>query len=138
MSEKRFVVDTNLVVSAVLLPQSTARQALDKARSQGKVLLSRALLEELDTVFRRSKFNKYITEQERLKFLTALAAEAEQVDILDTIQAARDPKDDKILELAVNGKAILIITGDQDLLVLNPFQTIEIITPRAFIDRNLE
>ena len=135
MSDKRYVVDTNLVVSAVLLPQSTARQALDKARTEGKILLSRALLEELYTVFTRSKFNKYITEQERLKFLTVLTADAEQVDIIDTIKAARDPKDDKILELAVNGKAILIITGDQDLLVLNPFRDIEIITPREFLDR---
>ena len=48
---------------------------------------------------------------------------------------ARDRKDDKFLELAVNGNAALIITGDKDLLALDPFQGIAIITPASFLKR---
>lgn len=51
------------------------------------------------------------------------------------IRACRDPKDDKFLELAVNGSASLIITGDKDLLALDPFRGIGIITPAGFLKR---
>jgi predicted nucleic acid-binding protein len=47
----------------------------------------------------------------------------------------RDAKDDKFLEVAINGNASVIVTSDDDLLVLHPFQTISIVTPRDFIDR---
>jgi hypothetical protein len=60
-------------------------------------------------------------------------AAAELVTITDRITACRDPKDDKFLELAVNGRADLIISGDADLLALNPFREIPIVTPAAFV-----
>jgi predicted nucleic acid-binding protein len=60
-------------------------------------------------------------------------AAAELVEITERIVACRDPKDDKFLELAVNGRADAIVTGDDDLLVLNPFRGIPIITPAAFV-----
>ena len=52
-----------------------------------------------------------------------------------TVRACRDPRDDKFLELAVNGEATLIVTGDNDLLSLNPFRDIPIITPAAHLSR---
>jgi uncharacterized protein len=55
------------------------------------------------------------------------------VTIAERIVACRDPTDDKFLELAINGQADAIVTGDLDLLVLNPFQGIPIIDPVAFI-----
>lgn len=60
---------------------------------------------------------------------------AEMVEIRETIVVCRDPKDDKLLELAVSGNADFLVTGDKDLLVLNPFRGVEIITPREFLDR---
>ena len=42
---------------------------------------------------------------------------------------------DKFIELAINGKASLIITGDEDLLVLNNFEGIEILTPKEFVTK---
>ncbi len=47
----------------------------------------------------------------------------------------RDEKDNKFLDLAVIGNANIIVTGDRDLLTLNPFQTVEIITPDMFVER---
>lgn len=50
------------------------------------------------------------------------------------VTVCRDPKDDKFLEVAVNGAATYIITGDNDLPVLHPFRGIPIVTPRTFVD----
>ncbi len=58
---------------------------------------------------------------------------AEHVPISGRIAACRDPTDDKFLELAVDGQADMIVTGDLDLLVLNPFRGIPIIDPAAFV-----
>lgn len=58
---------------------------------------------------------------------------AELVHIAERIAVCRDPKDDKFLELAVNGKADVIVSGDADLLVLNPFRGITIVPPATFV-----
>ncbi len=60
-------------------------------------------------------------------------AAAELVTITERIAACRDPTDDKFLELAVNGYADLIVSGDGDLLALNPFRDIPIVTPAVFV-----
>ena len=64
--------------------------------------------------------------------LAKLMAAAELVTITERIAACRDPTDDKFLELAVNGHADLIVSGDSDLLALNPFRDIPIVTPAMF------
>jgi uncharacterized protein len=66
-------------------------------------------------------------------WLRKLMAVAELVTITERITACRDPTDDKFLELAVNGRADLIVSGDGDLLALNPFRNIAIVTPAAFV-----
>ena len=65
--------------------------------------------------------------------LAKMLATAEQVTIIERIAACRDPHDDKFLELAVNGHADLIVSGDGDLLALNPFRQISIVTPAIFV-----
>lgn len=57
--------------------------------------------------------------------------------MLKPITACRDPKDDKFLELAVNESADLVISGDADLPVLNPFQGVPIIVPALFVKLRL-
>ncbi|MBW7959130.1 MAG: PIN domain-containing protein, partial [Candidatus Promineofilum sp.] len=69
MSEPRFVFDTNSVVSALLLKHSVSRRAFDRARAKGILLVSLETLIELADVLRRDKFNKYITELDRQRFL---------------------------------------------------------------------
>lgn len=129
----RFVLDTNVIVSALLLAESIPRQAFDKALDTGKALLSLPVLTELNEVLSRRKFDKYLLEAERMQFLAALVREAEMIEVGERISASRDPKDDKFLELAVNGQATCIISGDGDLLVLNPFRGIAIMPPQAFL-----
>lgn len=135
MSETRTVIDTGVVVSAVLLPRSLPRQAFDAAAEQGKLLVSEATVAELDEVLRRPKFDKYVPEDKRLEFLAALVQAAEQVEVMEVITACRDAKDNKFLELAVSGRASHILSGDGDLLALHPFQGIAVVTPQAFLAR---
>ncbi|HNS39366.1 MAG: putative toxin-antitoxin system toxin component, PIN family [Anaerolineae bacterium] len=134
MSEPRFVFDTNSVVSALLLKNSISRRAFDRARTEGAFLVSLATVSELADVLRRDKFNKYITELDRQRFLAAYVREATLIEPRVTIRACRDPDDDKFLELAVDGKASMIVSGDMDLLTLNPFQGILILPPDEFMD----
>jgi len=66
-------------------------------------------------------------------WLKELLSATELVAITERIAACRDPTDDKFHELAVNGHADLIVSGDRDLLALNPFRQIPIVTPAAFV-----
>ena len=129
----RVVLDTNVVVSALLLPDSVPRQAFDKAVDQGEIIISTPVLLELAEVLARTKLNKYLSEQERTRFLVALLKETELVSITQQINECRDAKDNKFLELAVCGNADVLVSGDRDLLVLNPFREIDIVTPRDFL-----
>jgi uncharacterized protein len=129
----RTVIDTNVAVSAALLPRSVPRQAFDAAAAGGKLLVSVATVAEFDDVLRRSKFNKYVPEERRLEFLAALVQQAEQIDVTEIVTACRDARDNKFLELAVSGGASHIITGDDDLLALHPFRRIAIVTPQTFL-----
>jgi putative PIN family toxin of toxin-antitoxin system len=129
----RTVIDTGVAVSAVLRPHSVPRQAFDAALARGNVLVSEATVAELDEVLRRPKVNKYVSLEEREDFLAALVQVAEQVDVKEIVYDCRDPKDNKFLELAVDGKASHIITGDEDLLVLHPYRGIAIVTPKALL-----
>ena len=129
----RCVFDTNTVVSALMFPGSVPRRALSRALQVGALLMSRALSEELDDVLSRHRFDRYVTVPERTAFLRKLLGVAMSVQITETVQACRDPDDDKILELAVNGDADYIVTGDDDLLVMNPFRGTEIIRPAEFL-----
>ena len=62
-----------------------------------------------------------------------LVYESELVEITEVVDACRDPKDDKFLELAVSGRATHIISEDDDLLALHPFRGIAILTPQGFV-----
>ena len=133
----RFVFDTNVIVSALLFKKSVVRESLDKARTAGIILLSLDVIEELHNVLSRPAFDRYIEEEDRLKFLALLIKEAAIVEIAERLRECRDPKDDKFLELAINGNATLIVSGDKDLQVLHPFRNIPILSPREFLDTDL-
>src|SRR5205807_6624750 len=123
--------------SALLLPDSVPRQAFDKALDQATILISTPVMLELAEVLTREKLDQYLIEQQRLRFLVGLLKETDLVDISGQIDACRDPKDNKFLELAVSGNADFLISGDNDLLVLNPFRKVAILTPRQFLNFTL-
>lgn len=135
MKTSIIVFDTNTLISAVIRPFSVPHQALNKASSKGLLVYSSETHDELLYVIKKSKFDKYVTEAERQKFIDSYERMALFMpNILNKIIACRDPKDDKFLTLAVAAQADYIISGDADLLVLHPFQGIHIIKPADFLD----
>ena len=131
---ERVVLDTNGVVSGMLFPGSIPSQALFKTQ-KGRVLASEATNLELLEVLKRSRFDRYIEAGIR----NALAAEylnaCELIPIPFPIHACRNPRDDKFLEVAVYGRADVIVSGYADLLALHPFRGVAILTPAEFLDR---
>lgn len=130
----RGVFDNNVLVSAALLG-GVPRRAFDKLLDNGTILVSVPVLLELADILNRPKFDKYVTHDERMRFMVIFLKVAEMVEISEEITVCRDPRDDKLLELAVSGTADFLVTGDKDLLVLNPFRGVKIITPREFLER---
>jgi putative PIN family toxin of toxin-antitoxin system len=128
----RIVVDTDVVVSGLLFPQSDLNRALLKAQTWD-MRASEATKLELIEVLSRSKFDRYIALEIRQQLAAEYIRACETIPIHSTIQACRDKKDDKFLELAVDGQADLILTSDQDLLVLSPFHGIRIVTPMEYL-----
>lgn len=133
MSDKLFVFDTNVFVSAALLAGSVNDRALDKAFKTGKVVVSAATFEEFTEVLFRKKFDKYFTDERRLQVIQKLERDTLAIEVDISISACRDHKDNKFLELAVTAGASCIITGDQDLLVLHPFNDIPILSAADFL-----
>ncbi len=134
----RFVIDANVLISALLFKDSKPRQAFDKALDCGELIISIPVLSELNKVLNRKKFNKYLSESDKKAFLALLFKEALLEDPVETIRVCRDAADDMYLELAVSGGAKFIVSGDKDLLVLNPFRNIRILTPEQFLGQNLK
>jgi putative PIN family toxin of toxin-antitoxin system len=135
MARARIVFDTNALVSRLLLANSVPAQAVHKAVNEAQLLVSDATMTELADVLARPKFDAYVSLEDRQQFFRLLGRIAEMVPVVHTIRACRDPRDDKFLELAVNGDAGLIVTGDEDLLALHPFRGIPVITPAAYVGR---
>lgn len=129
----RIVVDTNVFVSAVIFPLSIPRQAVNRVLEQGVLLFSEPTYEELIRVVRRSKLDGYVSQERRDAFLSQLGSVAEFVPIIRLVRECRDPKDDKFLEVALNGRADVIITGDADLLRMHPWRGIAILSPTKYL-----
>jgi len=132
-SSRRYVFDTNTLVSAALFRGGTPGEAFQYALETGVVLLSEATFEEIDEVIAREKFDDYLTPKERGAFIEALVDRSQFANPAEEIQACRDPDDDKFLELAVSENATCIVSGDSDLLELDPFRGIPILEPGDFL-----
>jgi putative PIN family toxin of toxin-antitoxin system len=131
----RLVVDTNIFVSAIILPLSVPRRAVEQSLAEGLLLFSEATMSELADVLLRKKLDHYASREKRQEFLNELANAAEFIPIVQVVRECRDSDDDKFLELALNGRADVIITGDADLLALHPWRGVKILTPGKYLKR---
>ena len=131
--QPRIVIDTNVYESRYLRPNSLPGFAVASVWQNGTALLSLPTWSELRSVLRREKFARYVQRNTLQAFLRTVWESSEVIQIPTPIRACRDPRDDKFLEVAVYGQAELILTGDEDLLALHPFQGIEIRTPSNFL-----
>ncbi|MEM1167641.1 MAG: putative toxin-antitoxin system toxin component, PIN family [Cyanobacteria bacterium P01_H01_bin.35] len=134
MSRLRVILDTNILISGLLLSSSTSQQVFDQVTAKEIMLISEDTYQEISQTLIRKKFDKYISLEKRLQFISTLRNKAEIINITETIDICRDPKDNKFLELAISGNATHIITGDKDLLELHPFRGIPVLTPKQFLE----
>jgi putative PIN family toxin of toxin-antitoxin system len=130
----RVVVDTNVFVSAALKDSSVPAIALHLVAQHHVLLKSSATEGQLFAVLGRPYLAALISPS-ALEWFRQVLARAEAVTIAGRIVACRDPTDDKFLELAVSGNADLVVTGDADLLALDPFQGIPIVAPSSFVQQ---
>ncbi|AFZ48393.1 Nucleotide binding protein PINc [Cyanobacterium stanieri PCC 7202] len=128
----RLVLDTNILISSILAPNSIPAQVLNWGENRGIILYSHDTLSELSSVLSRTKFAKYITPKEIDGLSERIKINWHCVPIIQRVNLCRDEKDNKFIDLALNGNASYLITGDDDLLVLNPIQDVLILKPRDF------
>ncbi|MEE4354872.1 MAG: putative toxin-antitoxin system toxin component, PIN family [Desulfococcaceae bacterium] len=135
MSENniRVVIDTNIWIAFLI---GKALSGLSEAILSNKIriLFSDELFDELTDVLNRPKFRKYFSQKDTAELISLLHYRTEKIGITEKYKDCRDPKDNFLLDLCVSGKADYLITGDADLLALNPFHGTEIITYRLFQD----
>jgi putative PIN family toxin of toxin-antitoxin system len=132
---ERIVPDTNFLISAFLFPGSLPSLCLSVAQRAGVLLASVETFTELTLVMMRPKFDRYVDRAMRIRVLADFRATLEIIEINERVRECRDVTDDKFLELGLNGKADLILTGDQDLLTLHPWRGISILTAAGYMAR---
>jgi uncharacterized protein len=135
MTRERVVIDTNVLISSLFLTTSTPARAVEKAVTKAQLVATTETLREVIERLLLPKFDRYVRRERREALLQRVASLVEIVEVLQHIRASRDPKDDKFLDAAVNGRADVIVTGDNDLLDLNPYRGIAIVTPADYLAR---
>ena len=132
----RAVFDTNILVRAVIKPAGSVGPVLQRLRRREySLLISRAILDELVEVLNRPRLRrKYrLSEQVLRATIRLIVLRSELVRPDRQITACRDPGDDKFLEVALSGGAQVIVSDDEDLLILNPFEQVPIVPPERFL-----
>ena len=129
------VFDTNVLISAAFFARSKPSFAVRWAAQHDVILLSAVTLTELASTIGRSKFDRYASLDSRREFVAFVSSIGHFVTIRRTVRACRDVEDDKFLDVAINGTARFVVTGDADLLSLGSFEAIPIISPADYIAR---
>jgi putative PIN family toxin of toxin-antitoxin system len=127
------VIDASTVVSAALKPHSAPRRAVALARIHDVICISAAIEDEIREVLARPKFARFISAAQRDELLNLLLVGALRVEPGERVDDCRDEKDNRYLELAAAAGASFIVSGDRDLLDLEPWRGIRIITPAAYV-----
>lgn len=140
MRGDRFVLDTNVLISAALSVGSPPAKVTLWVIAHARLVFSTPTFDELRTRLWRPKFDRYLRMESRDRILHDLDAIAEWVDIgaIETPIRSRDPDDDMIVRTALAGKAPCLVSGDADLLDLPPIPGVKIMTPAAMWNRIVE
>lgn len=134
MSFARWVIlDTGILVSAAIRPDSIPALALEKSLLDFDVCVSQETLAELERVLGRSKFDRYAPKAQREAFLKGFREQATTVNVSIIVTDCPDSKDNMFLALAETAMAELIISSDPHLKNMHPWRGIPILPPAAFL-----
>lgn len=129
-------ISPNIFISAMIFKTSTLRLVLEKAFSDYVVYVSEETLTEFLEVANRPKFLKYFeNNSEKEDFINFVTSSIKIIKVAFTVTDCQDPKDNKFLEIALSCNALYLVTGDKkDLLSMNPYRGVNIITAREFLE----
>jgi uncharacterized protein len=131
--DRPIVIDTGVLVSAAIRPQSVPALALERALLHYEVCASQATFAELQDVLSRSKFGQYASPEMRQAFVDGLLRHVRMVEVSQRVSECSDPKDDKFLALALAVSAEMIVASDPHLTQMHPWRAIPILPPAAFL-----
>jgi putative PIN family toxin of toxin-antitoxin system len=128
----RVIIDSNIWISFLLTGDFLK---FDKiiADNDLVIILSQELVDEFIEVTQRNKFKKYFNLNDVENLLLKIKTRAVIVQVNSKVTACRDPKDDFLLSLAVDGEATHLITGGKDLLVLKKYGKTKILTATEYL-----
>jgi putative PIN family toxin of toxin-antitoxin system len=136
-SPPRVIVDTSTLIGVLTgKPGGFPAQAVNIALLWYQRVLSQDTRGELERVIHRPALDKYRPLEVRLQFFEKFVQGCELQSVTQQVQGCRDPNDDKFLSLAVSTETTLVVSSDPDLTSMNPYRGIEIVTPRAFVERH--
>lgn len=126
------IFDTNIWISYSLFPGSSLSSVVGQTLSITPYAMSDETFSELVEVLLRPKFDRFVSLELRQTTLESIAYGAKWFTPHETVGACRDPGDNKFLELALSCRADYLVTGDEDLLILDPFGKTRILTLSEF------
>lgn len=129
------VIDTNVLISAGLLPESKTAQVLALAVEHFVIAQNQETWDELKTRIARPKFDRYFGESGRLQHLVKIAQSSQFFEVSAEVTVSRDATDDKFIGLAAYAGASIVISGDLDLKTVQTYEGIEILSPAQFFER---
>lgn len=133
----KVVLDTNVLISWVFGKGSRINLLVQKILTSHQLFTCDEILNELKEKLTSPRLQKFIAPEKAQQLVARYTSAATSLKVLNHVQVCRDPDDDIVLALAATAEADCIITGDNDLLILHPYENILIVTPSAFIDKFL-
>ena len=131
----RVVLDTNVLVSALIKAGKPRELILKIAEKKVQVILSREILEEFVEITDEPRIGRYVRVGDKITFLKAIGSIANLVKVRSKFKVVKeDPTDDIVLRTAHDGKAGYIVSGDRHLLSLKKFRKIRIVTVSQMLD----
>lgn len=127
----KVIFDTNIWISFLIGKKLQSIRSMI-ANRKITVILTDQLLTELQLVTQRPKLRKYFSQKKVDELIEFLEVVGQLHDIAPKQELCRDPKDNFLLDLCEQSKADFLVTGDKDLIELNPFKTTQILTPNDF------
>ena len=131
--DRPIVIDTGVLVSAAIRPQSVPALALERALLHYEVCASQATFSELQEALRRSKLDRYASPEMRQAFVDGLHGHLRMVEVTQLVSECSDPKDDKFFALALAVNAEMIVASNPHLTQMHPWRAIPMLPPAAFL-----
>lgn len=132
----RIILDTNIWISFLISNRQSNLDLLFK-KSKANILFSTELLDEIKATIEKPKIRKHFSSEAMEEMLVAFEDYILLVEVSSIVNMCRDPKDNFLLSLALDGKADFLLTGDKDLLELKSFKKTKILTITSFL-KNLQ